>query len=86
MLSNDEAAIKTGVVALAWKRLGQLYQKTLDDCTPHVAGRWIFAGLLVLSFLCRVFIAQVTSLTILKCLHAECVMYIKIFFTNKNVF
>ncbi|KAK6617847.1 retention in endoplasmic reticulum protein 1 [Polyplax serrata] len=58
MLSSDDSAPKHSVVSLAWKRVGQLYQKTLDDSTPHVAGRWCFAGLLVIIFLCRVFIVQ----------------------------
>lgn len=62
MLSSDDSAPKHSVVSLAWKRVGQLYQKTLDDSTPHVAGRWCFAGLLVIIFLCRVFIVQVCKI------------------------
>lgn len=62
MLSNDESVGNNNFVTLAWKRLTQQYQKILDDCTPHVAGRWIFAVLLVFIFLCRVFIAQVISI------------------------
>lgn len=58
MMHGDESATQSNAVVLAWKRLGQLYQKTLDDFTPHTTGRWVLAGFLVFIFLCRVFIAQ----------------------------
>ncbi|KAL0267782.1 UNVERIFIED_CONTAM: hypothetical protein PYX00_009953 [Menopon gallinae] len=58
MMPNDEPATRSNVVVMMWKRVGQLYQKTLDDFTPHVAGRWILACVLVIIFLCRVFITQ----------------------------
>jgi len=47
-------------VGLLWRRMGQYYQRALDDVTPHSTGRWAFAVFLVLVFLCRIFFAQVS--------------------------
>lgn len=58
-MHNDDSGSQSNTVVLAWKRLGQIYQKSLDDFTPHTAARWALAGFLVVIFLCRVFIAQV---------------------------
>lgn len=60
-MHGDESVSQSNAVVLAWKRLGQLYQKTLDDFTPHTTARWVVAGFLVFIFLCRVFIAQVSQ-------------------------
>ncbi|XP_059471191.1 protein RER1 isoform X1 [Neocloeon triangulifer] len=45
-------------IVLAWKRLQQMYQKKLDDVTPYTNARWIFAIILILLFLARVFWLQ----------------------------
>ncbi|XP_065352788.1 protein RER1 isoform X1 [Cloeon dipterum] len=45
-------------VVLAWRRLQQMYQKKLDDVTPYTNARWIFAIILILLFLARVFWLQ----------------------------
>jgi len=37
----------------------QIYQKLLDDVTPYTMARWLFAALLTLAFLGRVFLLQV---------------------------
>lgn len=49
---------KGNVVVLFWKRLQQRYQKFLDDVTPYTTARWIFAVLLILGFLTRIFVLQ----------------------------
>lgn len=49
---------RPNAVVLAWKRLQQYYQKGLDDVTPYATSRWVFAVLLVLIFLARVFLLQ----------------------------
>lgn len=41
----------------------QIYQKLLDDVTPYVMGRWLFAALLTVAFLARVFLLQVYVLS-----------------------
>jgi HAMP domain-containing protein len=40
----------------------QIYQKMLDDVTPYAMARWLFAAVLTLAFLARVFLLQVCSL------------------------
>jgi hypothetical protein len=40
----------------------QIYQKMLDDVTPYALARWIFAAVLALAFLARVFLLQVRFL------------------------
>jgi hypothetical protein len=60
MMQGDDAVSdsKGNVLSQAWKRLQQMYQKTLDDVTPYAVARWLFAALLTLAFLARVLLLQ----------------------------
>ncbi|XP_063232686.1 protein RER1 isoform X1 [Bacillus rossius redtenbacheri] len=49
---------RSNAIVLAWKRLQQIYQKKLDDVTPYAVARWVFAALLTVGFLARIFILQ----------------------------
>ncbi|KAJ8878258.1 hypothetical protein PR048_018835 [Dryococelus australis] len=49
---------RSNAIVLAWKRLQQIYQKKLDDVTPYAVARWVFAVLLTIGFLARIFILQ----------------------------
>jgi hypothetical protein len=40
----------------------QIYQKMLDDVTPYAMARWLFAAVLTVAFLARVFLLQVCFL------------------------
>ncbi|XP_023722344.1 protein RER1 [Cryptotermes secundus] len=60
MMQGDDAVpnSKGNVVSQAWKRLQQIYQKFLDDITPYALTRWLFAAVLIIAFLARVFLLQ----------------------------
>ncbi|XP_066998244.1 protein RER1 [Anabrus simplex] len=60
MMEGDDAVTSSrgNVVVQFWKRIQQIYQKALDDVTPYASSRWLFAALLALVFLGRVFLLQ----------------------------
>ncbi|TRY79926.1 hypothetical protein TCAL_07066 [Tigriopus californicus] len=55
---EDLLRAKPSPISTFFKRLGQWYQKLLDDSTPFVRARWACLVLLMLSFLARIVFKQ----------------------------
>nr|CAG4644383.1 EOG090X0FVI [Lepidurus arcticus] len=55
---GDASHSEAGFAKQAWRRFSQSYQLLLDKWTPHLISRWVFAVVLILAFLIRVFLAQ----------------------------
>ncbi|RWS07872.1 golgi proteininvolved in ER retention-like protein, partial [Dinothrombium tinctorium] len=56
--SDDTLRSQPSAFSKFFKSISQRYQKLLDTSTPHVAGRWIFAVLLVIGYMARVLYLQ----------------------------
>ncbi|KAG8178802.1 hypothetical protein JTE90_024664 [Oedothorax gibbosus] len=58
MESDDSVRPRPSVFACTTTKISQVYQHTLDTWTPYTVGRWIGSGVLLISFLARVFLLQ----------------------------
>ncbi|GFU88422.1 protein RER1 [Trichonephila clavipes] len=58
MQSDDSVRPRPSVFACTTLKISQVYQHILDVWTPYTICRWIGSGILLISFLARVFILQ----------------------------
>ncbi|KFM82471.1 hypothetical protein X975_14274, partial [Stegodyphus mimosarum] len=58
MQSDDSVRPRPSVFACTTHKISQVYQHILDIWTPHTVARWVVSGILLITFLARVFILQ----------------------------
>jgi len=57
---EDVLRQKPSMVVSFFKRIGQTYQLMLDKWTPFAMSRWIFTVVLIIAFMARILLAQVS--------------------------